>query len=292
MLEDRSYMRGRPFNPRRSVTVTLLLINVAIFFVQVGLEQFSRLAPDYFYYCALSLDGLKHGFLWQLLTYQFMHAGAVHLFFNCWAIYIFGRDVEEALGRNSFLALYLSSGVIGGLVQILAGILLGGVFQASVVGASAAAFGLCAAFATLFPDRIILLFFVLPIRAKYFLYGALALAIWGVVQPTGRVADAAHLGGVLAGLGFIRYASHWDWHLPRLRRPRRQPARRLVKVTSVTGGLWGKTKNASEEDLPPEEFLSKEVDPILDKISAKGIQSLTERERRILEAARRKMAKR
>ncbi len=285
-------MRSTPFNPRRSVTVTLMLVNVAVFFLQLGLRQFSNLEPTFFGYCALSVEGLKHGYLWQLLTYQFMHAGVLHLFFNCWAIYVFGHDVEEALGRNSYLALYLSSGIVGGLVQTLAGIFLGGVFAIPVVGASAAAFGLCAAFATLFPDRIILLFFVLPVRAKYFLYGALVLAILGVLRPTGQVADAAHLGGVLAGLGFVRYASHWDWHWPRFQRPRRQPARRLVKVTSVTGGLWGKNKAATEEDLPPEEFLSKEVDPILDKISAKGIQSLTERERRILEAARRKMAKR
>jgi len=287
-------MRSTPFNPKRSVTVTLLILNVAVFLIQLGLDQFSTLVPDGFYrkYCALSLDGLQHGFVWQLLTYQFMHAGVIHLFFNCWAIYLFGRDVEEVLGRKPFLALYLSSGIIGGLVQMLAGIVLKGLFAVPVVGASAAAFGLCAAFATLFPDRIILLFFILPVRAKYFLYGALALAILGILRPTGQVADAAHLGGVLGGLAFIKYASHWDWHWPRFQRPRRQPSRRLVKVTSITGGLWGKTKAAADEDMPPEEFLSKEVDPILDKISAHGIQSLTERERRILEAARQKMAKR
>src|SRR5437879_6255037 len=66
----------------------------------------------------------------------------------------------------------------------------------------------------------------------------------------------------------------------------------LVKVPSQKSAFWGRTKNATSEDLPPEEFLSKEVDPILEKISAHGIQSLTDRERRILEAAREKMAKR
>ena len=66
----------------------------------------------------------------------------------------------------------------------------------------------------------------------------------------------------------------------------------MVKVASRDSALWGRSKETAEEDLPPEEFLSKEVDPILDKISAHGIQSLTERERRILERARAKMAKR
>ncbi len=68
--------------------------------------------------------------------------------------------------------------------------------------------------------------------------------------------------------------------------------RRLVKVPSQNSGAWGRTKDEADEDLPADEFLSKEVDPILDKISAQGIQSLTERERRILEKARAKMAKR
>ncbi len=76
-------------------------------------------------YFALSVEGLRHGFVWQLLTYQFMHGGLLHLLLNCWAIYVFGREVEETLGRNSFLTLYFTSGVIGGLFQALAGVLSG-----------------------------------------------------------------------------------------------------------------------------------------------------------------------
>jgi len=290
MLEDRPYMRSSPFHPRRSATVTLLLINIAVFAAQfIGdLLHFPTFA-----YFALSLAGLQHGFVWQVLTYQFMHANFVHLFFNCWVIYMFGHDVEEALGRNAYVALYLLSGIIGGLFQIGAGLFLGSAFAASVVGASAAAFGLCAAFGLLFPDRIIWVFFVIPIRAKYVLMITAGLAVLGVLKPgVGGVAHAAHLGGFFTGLAFVRYASQWDWHLPHFHRPsRRQPSRRLVKVTAIKGGLWGKTKPISDDDLPAGEFLAREVDPILDKISAQGIQSLTERERRILEVARQRMAK-
>jgi hypothetical protein len=110
------------------------------------------------------------------------------------------------------------------------------------------------------------------------------------VFTVSNVADAAHLGGIVTGIVFIRYAIHWDWHWPRLRRVPQPAPRRLVKVSSRPARAWGRGK--TEEDLPAEEFLSKEVDPILDKISAHGIQSLTDRERRILEAAREKMAKR
>lgn len=285
-------MRGTPFGPRRSVTTLLLLVNVAVFFLQflvARVTPFDEADSNYFF--GLSIEGLRHGYVWQLLTYQFMHAGLIHLFFNCWAIYVFGQDVEEALGRRSYLALYFCSGVLGGLVQILAGLTLGGFFARPVVGASAAAFGLASAFAVLFPDRVLLLFFVLPVRAKWLLLLSAGLALLGVMKPGDGIAHAAHLGGMITGVLFVRYAAQWNWRLPTLGRSGRQTPRKLVKVVSG-GGLWNRGKTVSEADIPPEEFLSKEVDPILDKISAHGIQSLTDRERRILEAARQKMSKR
>lgn len=281
-------MRQGGFDTRRSVTVVLIIINAVVFLLQYAVARFTTIPFDYYF--ALSLDGLRHGYVWQLVTYMFMHAGLLHILFNCWAIYIFGIEVEQALGRNSYIALYFASGIIGGLVQTATGLLLGGYFAGEVLGASAAAFGLVAAYAIMFPDRIILLFFIIPLRARYLLVGAAALAIVGMFTPEvgPHVAHAAHLGGMITGILFIRYAAHWEWRLPHLPSFRRRaPPRRLVKVASGNG--WRRPK---PEELPPEEFLSKEVDPILDKISAHGIQSLTERERRILEAARQKMGKR
>jgi membrane associated rhomboid family serine protease len=295
MLEDRGYMRQSPFDARRSVTATLLIVNVAVFILQCVIDRFPSIAGYYWYYLPLSLSGLMHGFVWQLLTYQFMHANLLHLLFNCFVIYMFGTAVEEALSRKSYLTLYLGSGVVGGVVQLLAGLLPFGAFGGPVVGASAAGFGLTAAYATLFPDRVILLFFILPIRAKYLLALFAGFALLGVIAPPSagpgavHVADAAHLGGMLAGFLFIRYASSWQW--PQFPRRRRQPVRRVARVASPKAAFWGRSKDA-EEEVPADEFLRKEVDPILDKISAHGIQSLTERERRILEAAREKMAKR
>src|SRR4029077_2638124 len=161
MLEDRYYMRRSPFDARRSATLILVIINVVAFVVQQLLyNRFSTDSIDH--YGALSLTGLKQGFVWQLISFQFMHAGLLHLLSNCLVIYVFGRPVEEALGRGPFLALYFSSGIIGGLFQALAGLLLGGLFAAPVVGASAGAFGLTAAFAMLFPDQMLLFFFIIP----------------------------------------------------------------------------------------------------------------------------------
>jgi membrane associated rhomboid family serine protease len=245
-------------------------------------------------YLALSVFGLGHGFVWQLLTYQFMHGGWLHLLLNCWAIYVFGREIENTLGWKRFLTLYFSSGVIGGLFQVLLGVVAGGAFTAPVVGASAGAFGLVAAFATLYPERTLtlLLFFVIPVslRAKFLLLFCGLLTFFGLVFPTDNIAHAAHLGGMITGIAFVRYAIHWQW--PRFQQRRARPFRPLVKVSRRESGGWGRSQAVEDEDLPPEEFLSQEVDPILDKISAHGIQSLTERERRILERAGEKMGKR
>jgi membrane associated rhomboid family serine protease len=290
-------MRQPAFGPRRSATLTLVIINAVVFILQVLLIQPSAPLRNFYYtYFPLSLSGLMHGYVWQLLTYQFMHADFWHVLFNCWVIYMFGIEVEQALGRKSFLTLYFASGVIGGLMQAAAGFIPLARFYGSVVGASAAGFGVTAAFAMLFPDRILLLFFIIPMRARFLLVLSAVIAIFGILAPYNpsgvHMADVAHLGGMLTGVLFVRYALHWDWHWPKLRRARGQSQRRLVKVSSGNPALWGRGKGRGEEELPAEEFLSKEVDPILDKISAQGIQSLTERERRILEAARERMGKR
>jgi len=295
-------MRRPTFGPQRSATVVLVIAIIVAFVVQQVLQKTSSFQIDK--YLALSLSGLKQGYVWQLLSFQFLHAGWLHLAGNCITIFLLGRPVEEALGRKSFLTLYFTSGIIGGLCQTLAGILANAVglhdhalyFSGPVVGASAGAFGLTAAFALLFPDQVLLLFMVIPVPAKYLLWLSIVIAGWGVAVPWKsllgeHVADAAHLGGILAGVIFVKYAVHWHFQWPQLNRRARPPIRRLVKVHSQKPG-WGRDKAVVEEDLPPEEFLSKEVDPILDKISAQGIQSLTDRERRILEKARSKMRKR
>ncbi|MEI6782169.1 MAG: rhomboid family intramembrane serine protease, partial [Verrucomicrobiota bacterium] len=164
MLDDRYYMRRPTFGSPWSATVVLVAVNVVAFILQSVLSGFSSFPTNRFF--ALSVDGLRHGFVWQLLTYQLMHGGLIHLLLNCWAIYVFGREVEDTLGRQKFLALYFSSGVIGGLFQALGGLLLRGHFAESVVGASAGAFGLVAAFATLYPERplMLLIFFIIPVN--------------------------------------------------------------------------------------------------------------------------------
>ena len=291
MLEDRNYMRRSPFDSQRSATMWLLIANLAAFLGQLIVDKTSAFAIED--YLALSLNGLKHGYVWQLLTFQFMHSGWLHLLFNCVTIYFFGRELEESLGRKSYLTLYFTSGVIGGLLQEVAGAFFPW-FGGPVLGASAGAFGLIAAYATLYPNRPLMLFpFPISFPAKFLLLGSALVAVLGILRIAfvGNTAHVAHLGGMIAGIIFVRYAIHWNIRWPRLQRTGRLQPRRLVKVPSQKSALW-RTKSEPPEELSADEFLSKQVDPILDKISAHGIQSLTERERKILEAARERMGKR
>jgi hypothetical protein len=102
------------------------------------------------------------------------------------------------------------------------------------------------------------------------------------------VANAAHLGGILTGAYYVRLFIQGQW--PRWKFPaRRSPPRKMVTTRSGNGSFWRSAAGKPDEDLPAAEFLSSEVDPILDKISAHGIHSLTAREREILEKARKKM---
>jgi hypothetical protein len=148
----------------------------------------------------------------------------------------------------------------------------------------------------MFPDRVLtlLVFFVIPVsmRARTLLWISLGLAAFGILVPHGPVADGAHLGGILTGVAYVRWrsaAGRWHLRWPSVR-PRAR--RELVTTATTKGSAWRRAQRGSPDDLPTEEFISREVDPILDKISAHGIQSLTERERRILEAARAKMSRR
>src|SRR5436189_2350031 len=297
MLGDRQYMRRDNVPTPWSVTIVLLVINILFFFLEYS--DGKRSETWFLKYGALSLDGLKQGFIWQFITFQFLHGGLPHLVFNSLGLYFFGRPLEGMLGRRDFLKLYLFSGVLGGVLQALLGFIVPQI-AGPMVGASAGICGLVAAFSVLAPDSQIYVWFVLPMRARYFLpimFGLTLLFLVASIKDTstdgGHVAHAAHLGGILGGLAYLKWrhglgVPRFSW--PRFRRT--LPRRELVTTRSARSSFWRKESSKIADDIPPAEFISREVDPILDKISAHGIQSLTERERKILEAARAKMSKR
>ncbi len=299
MLADRPYMRETPDHSRRSAALGLVIANTAVYALQLAVGLLDRSGADPFQrWFALVPDDLAHGWIWQLFTFQFLHGGPLHLILNCAMLWIFGRPLEDTLGRSTFLKLYFVSGTLGGLLQVLCSWIFPFHFGSGpVMGASAGVFGLIAAFSALNWEQPIttLVAFIIPVtmRAKYLLLIMGIIAVMGMLERSSGIAHAAHVGGMLAGLGFVRFVvqaerSVFDWNRPRRSSPRRE----LVKTTSSKRAFWQKETAKPADELPSAEFISREVDPILDKISAHGIQSLTDHERKILEAARARMAKR
>lgn len=294
MLEDRYYMRDEERSSRFSATVILMIVLTVVFALEHISSVYFR-GFDFLTLFALQVDGLRQGWLWQLVTFQFLHAGGLHLIFNLLVIWFCGRAVEARLGTANFLKIYFASGVVGGLLQSILMLLLPQYFGSGpVLGASAGACGLIAAFALIEPEATFLLMFIFPMKARHLLVLLTAIAAFFTLVPSSQgVAHAAHLGGIGAGYAFMKwglynYTASFRWHPFRNRARRRQ----LVKAATVKPGFWKGAKSQPPEEVEPEEFISREVDPILDKISAHGIQSLTPREKQILEAARAKMDKR
>ncbi len=294
------------WRPRLSTSAWIIVINVLFYAAQLVVPLAGggseRAAPHLETYLALYPGDLLKGYLWQLVTFQLLHGGILHITLNCAMLYMFGRPVEDAIGRVNFLILYFGSGAFGGLVQAGASLMfpthfgyLPGFGFPPVVGASAGVFGLIAAFALLNAELPIttLIAFIIPVtmRAKYLIVAELLVAVFGILHPVDNVAHAAHLGGILAGLAYVRFGLNrqhrsfaWSgWRVIARRRPE------LVKTPAARSAAGWQQPAPPTEEIPPAEFISKEVDPILDKISAHGIQSLTPRERRILELAREKM---
>jgi len=304
MLADRDYMRDPVRSEPMRATTTLIIANVACFIVFNIFVEISRNRElqDLLY---LSKDGLKKGYIWQVLTFQFLHGNLLHLLFNGVGIYVFGRLVEERMAPVRFLQLYFISGIIGGLVQVLGG-LFSAKFAGPVIGASAGVSALLAAFSLMFWHQQfkVLLFFFIPIEltGKFLFTLGLAASLIGLglaliaTTPGQSIAHLAHLGGFFAAFLFVSK----DGGPARIREWISDVSDRRRQKTLVPAGKarkygrWEAEKPAAaqEEELPPDQFISKEVDPILDKISSKGIHSLTEQERKILEKARSKMAKR
>jgi len=136
---------------------------------------------------------------WQLLSYAFLHGSLMHLVFNMYGLWMFGRELELLLGRRVFFQLYFASVLAAGIMQVLVTTFTGGMYP--TVGASGGLFGLLLAYAMFFPNRMILLIIPpIPMRARTFVFVYAALELFlGVTGTQAGVAHFAHLGGMIGG---------------------------------------------------------------------------------------------
>lgn len=255
--------------PQRIVLFSLLGLNAAAFIVQVVLTSWNR--GFVLEYLGLSDRGISDAYAWQFFTAPLLYNNIWHFIAIMLVLYFIGRDVEAIIGQRQFLFLYLFgafSGELGHLFLMPSDCVL---FAAG--GGVAAIF---VAYATILPEleMTTLLLFMVPVRLKMrrvgqiALFAAIALLLF---DRTGSVGHSAFLGGAVAGwfyahlLGFGRTSL-----LQRMLRERRVQAARL-------------------RSLSADQFVAEEVDPLLEKISRRGLASLSRRERRLLEQARKKM---
>ena len=282
---------GGRVNWTASPTLVLLALNTAVFVLQQINEVYIQSPVEG--YLTLSAEGLARGWVWQLITFQFLHFNFWHFFMNSLGIYFLGRALESVLGAGRFYEVYFASGTVGGLLQGGLGFLFPLKFGGPVMGASAGLSGLLAMFCMLYRDETVRVMFIFPLRAWYVLIGSLVISgFFVLVPPNNGIAHAAHLGGLLSGIAYQQWILNRERRLFNWR-PYADLVRAERKTRAATGRKLILKRSAPEPaDLPPEEFISQEVDPILDKISAHGIHSLTEREKKILERARAKMARR
>ena len=176
----------------------LLIINVLVF-----VAQRTPMIGSYINnYGALWPIGSGYFEIWQLVSYMFLHASISHIFFNLFALWMFGQAIENVWGTNRFTVYYFLTGIGAALLHLLVG---GG--GAPTLGASGAVYGILLAFGMMFPNRrIMLLIPPIPMKAKYFvaIFGAIEL-ISGITRANSGVAHFAHLGGMLVGFILIKY---------------------------------------------------------------------------------------
>jgi len=199
-----NYSPQTQFSVFPPVIKNLLIINGLAFLATVSIFSYSwtpigqALVP----YLALFPFGSGNFYPWQLVTYMFLHADFMHIFFNLFALWIFGQAIENLWGSRRFLIYYFLTGIGAGIIHLLVSGTGG-----FTIGASGAVFGILLAFGMMFPDKyIVLLFPPIPIKAKYFvaIYGAFEL-FSGLSNPFGGIAHFAHLGGLAVGFVLIKY---------------------------------------------------------------------------------------
>jgi len=269
-----------PTRSRISPGVRWLLLMSGIVFVVQHLVDFRAGGA---FTVALGLS--RHGFLgeahlWQVITYIFLHGGFFHILMNMLVLFVFGRELEDYLGTDRFLYLYMACGIVAGLGWLM----ISGAGPAVCIGASGAVFGIAAAYAALNPNRVLtLLIFPLPIpvkmkaRTMIIVFGAATMVFLFFDQ--GNIAHAAHLAGGLVGYFYGRRA---------------KPKMRVMASPEATPWQSARWPQDAEEDgmlrteEAPEPPEAHEINTILEKIKSEGIGSLSRRERATLEAASRK----
>lgn len=199
--------------------------------------------------------------LFQPFTYMFLHGGFGHLFFNLFALWMFGTEIEYTWGSRSFGRFYLLAGFFGAMLTLI--------FHPGqmgpTIGASAAIYGVMIAYWIMFPNRMLYIYFVFPVKVKWAVPGFMLL---GFFFSGGNIAHMAHLGGALFALFYLK--ADWRW---------------LSLGAKIKNLRRGRQEAKLEQNRQRAEDVMKRVDSILDKINEVGLENLSKEEKKFLEKA-------
>lgn len=263
-----SFTRRLTHQPR-VVLLTLFGFNIAVFVAQLFLEASQ---PGFVReFLAISDRGVHDAYAWQFLTAMFLHSGPWHLMASLLVLYLLGRDLETILGQRHFLYLYLAGAFSGELVHLF---LMPS--NCALYAASGGVAAVLVAHATILPELelVSLKPFGMPLRlkTKHLAAGGLILAmVFFFIDRSGAVVHSGYLGG---------YAMGWLYvHLLGFGRP------------SFLQRIFARRRATLERyrHMDAHQFIAEEVDPLLEKISRSGLQSLTRSERRLLAQGRDKI---
>jgi membrane associated rhomboid family serine protease len=222
---------------------------------------------------------LKDRWVWQPLTYLFIHGGLMHLLFNLFALWMFGMPVEAQWGQLEFFKFYF----ICGLGAAAATIAMAPHSNVPVIGASGSIYGLLVAFAMLYPDAVVYLYFLIPVKAAHMaiLFGLIEFFA-GASGSNPGIARFAHLGGMVTGYVYIR----WWWVIKLRFKTLFRHMTNGVEITNAPRRAARRPapapKAAAVPERDPAEAQMAEVDRILDKILVSGLDSLTDEERAVM----------
>ncbi|MFH1853562.1 MAG: rhomboid family intramembrane serine protease [Candidatus Neomarinimicrobiota bacterium] len=241
----------------------LIIINVGIFILNLIARQVIDLTLVF----GLS-SSTVWPLIWQPFTYMFMHGNTWHVLINMFVLWMFGSELETIWGKKEFLKYYFTTGVGSGLIWLLFNI---GNPHSILIGASGAVYGILLAFGMMFPNRTVYIYFLFPVKVKWFVIFLGAMAFVSSLGPGSNIAHLTHLSGMIIGYLYLKS----DWHMKKMRFSMHK------KFTEFR-------TQSRERKVEKKTQYRQEIDQILDKINRVGYNGLTSEEReRLYEASRR-----
>ena len=236
----------------------LIIINIAVFILMELSGQKNILFQMFGLVPRAVLQEYK---LWQTFTYLFLHGGFIHILFNMFILWMFGKDLEVDWSKNEFLIFYFICGIGSGIITVFASINS----FVPVVGASGAIYGVLVAYGLTYPNRMVYLYGVFPLKVKYMVLGLGVIAFFASLSTSqSTVSHITHLSGMIIGIIYIVLNFRWK-------------NIRLLYIKMRLKSIQSK----QNEDT----HIKMQVDKILDKLNDQGWESLTSKEEEFLTRA-------